>query len=431
VVSGTSTANGLSGIYTYYFGYLNDRGYLGPAVNGFSCALTSVSAVTIQGLTTPDGFGITALPIYRTGPNLTTPQLITYAPVGATQFIDGNLPLGTVIANANLYFTMAPQFIEIYNNQAFYGGFSAFPSTVYFSGIGEPEGIGATASFEVRTNDGDFITAGKAYFTNLVVCKQRSIHALSGDNPNNFSLRQISDQFGCIAKRAIATYDNTCFFLDEKGVCEYDGANISIISTRVEPIFRSMNLPVAKQIAQMLHVKARNEVWTAIPINGATFNNTIVVYDYVANAWCRFEVLNPSSLANLTGYLSTKTVGFGDFSGAINYLGASFFSDNGRGMTTVVKFPYKNASQNSTEHMWRRLWIDADIFGGTQNILVNCYANQSSLPAFSTTLAAAPFQNRIEFGISAKDLSVELVHNQDSPLRINGYTFAQRFQRDV
>lgn len=428
----TGGATGSTGVYTYYYGYLNERGYYGPAINGITAIFATNQVVELVGFTTPQGFGITAGVVYRTDANLTTAYQIGYFTPGATSFFDGNLPLNTaLLANQYLWFTMAPQALEIFNNQNFLIGFSANPSTTYFSDIGEPEGIGATAFFEVRTNDGDYLTTGKSYFSQLCLAKQRSFHALSGDNPANFALRQITDQYGCIAKRAIAVYEQTCWFLDEKGVCEFDGANVEIVSNRVEPFFKQMNLPVARKLAQMLHVKSRNEVWTAIPYQGASVNNLILVYDYASDAWAHFDGLNPSAIALMTGSLSTRSVGFGDFSGAINYMGASLFGDNGRAITALISYPFKNGHENSTEHFWRRLWIDLDAFGLTQTISVNLYANQSSLAAFTNQLISNGFQNRIEFGVSSKDLAVQLIHSQMSPLRINGYTIAHRFQREV
>lgn len=423
---------GLSGNLAYAYGYLNDRGYFGPAVNPLTISVAGVASITVNGLTSLLDYGITSIIMYRGfsgGPYFR----IGSALPSATSFIDSNLDLGVEVAPEFLWFTMAPQAMDIFNNQLMLVGFSAAPSTFYFSEVGEPEGVLPESFIEVRTNDGDKLTVGKTYYSQFVLCKTRSIHALSGDDPSNFSVREISDQYGCISKRAIAVYEQRCWFLDEKGVCEFDGANVSIVSNPVEDTFKSMNIPVAERLAQMIHVKDRNEVWTAIPTDGASFINTIVVYDYLAKGWYIRNGVAPCSLGVFGGGFTRRAIGFGDFSGTINYFGSSLFSDNGRGITCVVRFPYNSAEQHSTEKVYRRLWLDLDpqLGGVTHTISVNLYANQSDTPSVTTTIVQNSFQNRIDYGVSCKDLAPEFIFSGDGPLRLNGYTLAHRFQRDV
>jgi hypothetical protein len=183
----------------------------------------------------------------------------------------------------------------------------------------------------------------------------------------------------------------------------------------------------------MVHVKDRNEVWTSIPADGASFINTVVVYDYLAEGWWYRKGVNICSMGLFQGSLGNiESLGYGGFSGSIHYFGASFFQDNGQGMTASVRFPYNSYDQHSTEHKWRRLWIDLDpALGVTKTLTVNFYKNQGSSIALTRTNEQAIFQNRIDFGIASKDLSVEFIHNEDGPLRLNGYTLAHRFLRDV
>lgn len=431
VVGSSGQANGMSGAIQYAYGYLNDRGYLGPAINTIGDVMTGSTQNIVNGLTAPNGFGISAIVMYRGfsgGPYYG----ITFLPPSSTSFTDDAFELGTSAAIDYLYFTMAPQSIELYNNQLFLIGFSGAPSTYYYSEIGEPEGILPESNEEVRTNDGDMLTCGKSYYSQLVLMKGRSVHALSGDDAQNFGLREITDQYGCISKRGAASFEQRLHFLDEKGVCEFDGSDVKIVSWKVEDTFKAMNLPVCRDLAQMLHVKERNEVWTSIAVEGASFLNCIVVYDYVANAWYTRKGVAPAALGNFTGSVGVRSVGFGSFSGSLNYFGASFFSDNGQGMTSTVKFPYDPGAAHSNQKVFRRLWLDIDpTLGATHNVLVNLYSNQSATIALSVTFTQTEFQNRIDFGISAKDLSAQFIFSEDSPLRLNGYTFAHRFQRDV
>lgn len=430
-LSASGSGGGLSGTISYAYGYLNDRGYFGPAVNFRTTSQTGSTQIVVNGLTSWSGYGISAIVIYRgydSGPF----YAIGTASPSATSFTDTDLPLGTTIASEALWVTMAPQSIELYNNQLFLVGFSAYPSTFMYSDIAEPESVQPDSNEEVRTNDGDYLTAAKAYYSQLVLFKTKSTHALAGEDPDNFSLREVTDQYGCLSKRAAAVWEQRLWFLDQKGVFEFDGSNISNVSAKIEDIFRHMNIPVAKELSQMIHVKDRNEVWTSIPADGASFINTVVVYDYIAEGWWYRKGVNICSMGVFTGSLPLESVGFGGFSGSVHYFGSSLFTDNGMGMTLSVRFPFDSYDQHSTEHEWRRLWIDLDpSMGATKTVTVNFYKDQGSSYVLQRTNVQSEFQNRIEFGIPSKDLSVEFIHNEDQAIRLNGYTLAHRYQRDV
>lgn len=444
---GSVGPGGVSGAVDYSYGFLNDRGYYGPAINITTASFTG-DEVLLNGFSTPLGFGITALIIYR-GYSGAAMVEVGSVPAGTASFNDLGASYTERLANDNLFFQSstgaliqvtdntkaAPRSLELWNNQLFLVSFP-FPqselSTFRYSAIGEPEGVPPENFEEVRTNDGDILTAAKAFGGQLVVCKGRSTHALTGNDPDNFELREVSDQYGCISPRAIAVFDQKCWYLDQKGICEFDGSNTRIVSTSVEETFAAMNLPVAKELAQMFHVKHRNEVWCNIPTNGASFLNTIVVYDYDVQGWWTVEGIDASAMGIFTNDMGQPTTGFGDFSGAVSYFGASLMSDNQRGMTCRVRFPFKAVEESATEHQFRRLWLDTDPqYGGTKVITVNMYKDQGNTPVLSRTIYQSEFQTRTEFGIPAKDLSIELIFSEASPLRINGYTLGHRFQRDV
>lgn len=440
------------GYYKYAYGFLNDRGYYGPATNetGITVTLDSVVYGWGSGFSAPQGYGISAFIIYRSAVG-GAGDLAQIAEVDTslTFYSDLGATLTSRLANDNIYFwpgqtlglvnvtgfQSAPKSIELWNNQLFLLNFdfpSAQESRFYYSDIGDPESIPPENYEEVRTNDGDYLTAAKAFGAQLVICKTRSIHALTGNDPDNFELREISDQYGCLSRRAITVWDQKCWFLDQKGICEFNGSDTKIVSTAVEETFAAMNIPVAKQLAQMLHVKQRNEIWCNIPINGASHLNTTVVYDYDVGGWWLIEGVNMSAMGIYSDDVGSPAVGFGDFSGAVSTFNSTCMSDNQRGMTCRVRFPFKAVEESATEHMFRRLWIDTDPqYGGTKVITVNFYKDQGNVPVLSRTVYQNEFQTRTEFGIPAKDLSIELIFSEASPLRINGYTLGHRFQRDV
>lgn len=431
------SASSFTGFFQYGYGYLNERGYAGPigVPVGISVAGTDVA---LSGFSLPVDYGVTAIIIYRSENNVSSVlSPIATIPASSATFIDTGLTLGPGIQPQYSWFTLAPRYLELFNNQLFMGGFSSLLSSVFFSDLGEPEGVGLTATFEVRTNDGDRVTGLKSYSSQLAVSKLRSFHTLSGDSPQNFTLQERSDQYGCVSNRAMAVFNDRLIFLDTKGVCQFNGANIGVISNEMEPVFLRMNVEAAIDQAAMIHVKPRNEVWTIFPIDGATMNNHMVVYDYYANEWYEREGLNISSIEQVTYLDPFPTPFYGGYTGSIFNFGASLPGDNGVGMTCLFRTRWHAASGDSTEKQFRRLWLDVTPVpvqqGGTTVVNVNLYANHNEfVPSITRQMFGATWQSRIDFGLPAKSMQVEFGWFSNSQrLQINGYAIGMRFQRDV
>jgi hypothetical protein len=484
---------GMTGGYAIYASYVNNRGFEGPLwpisfFNGASLIVGSSAAaaggtylVSRVPLATPLMYGISAINqyVYWT-PSLslvdvqgsqfwggfggqmrlisTTPasgSTITYLLLGATiggqSLLNSNAgalpptnsyaPLGiTLVSSIDPYSStieidqiqFAPTMIETYSNRLFLAGFSTTPSTVWFSDVAEPEGYAPDFNFEVRTNDADVITALKAYSTRLYIGKQKSFHILTGDNPNNFFLQQITDQYGIVNNRCAVLYDDIFLFLDRKGVMMWNGASSTKLSQKIQPLFDRMNFSAALTQACMVHDKLRNQVLVSFPIDGSTTNNIVAVYDYIIGGWTTYKGVNISSLAQMQGRNLTKNAFYGDYNGRVNWFGASFRSDNGVGATTYLKTRYLHDMGESTSKTFRRLFLNTDSPASSTLVFgVNFFQDYGSSVVLGTTIVLSQFQNRIDFGITqAKSLAFEMSNLQTAlPLRIHGFTIESRFAR--
>jgi hypothetical protein len=229
----------------------------------------------------------------------------------------------------------------------------------------------------------------------------------------------------------MVTFENKLWFLDSKGIVEYDSASFGICSNKVEPIFKSMNVDAAKENACAIHARDFNEVWFAIPCNGSTVNNCIVVYDYITNAWTHYEGIDLSSLWLARGQLSAKTPMFGNYSGAIFNFGASLMGDSGRGITCSFDTFFLASRGQTTENQYRRFYLNVDpILGITQPITVNFRTNYGTTIQATRTMYQNPFQSRADFGLSAKSIQAEVYQSSATlPFKVNGFAFESRFQR--
>lgn len=327
-----------------------------------------------------------------------------------------------------------PKYIEVNQNIMFLSGFSAKPSTVAFSEVGDPETYFPEDSFEVRTNDGDRIYGKKSFNNQLIICKEKSFHKLIGNNPNNFQLVEISNEFGCISENTMITKDQTIYWLDRKGILQYNGANFKIASDAVEGIFRRMNIEAAKDTAVGLHVLYRNQLWWGIPIDGSEQNNITIVYDYLIGAWTFFDGFNPSALAYIKGESPRPVAWRGDYGGLLHSFGESLFSDSDQGITCLAFTVFENANGENATTLWRRLFLDvAQTADPQEYICGNVFTNYDTETVQATFMVEQDkFQTRVEMGVQGKAIAAEFSHFSFSlPLLINGYAWANRPLRNV
>lgn len=492
VLSGTAGAGGLSGFLVMYYSLVRSDGFMGPytaityaltgvcnlifnipygpnlqvgmslPLNGLSFgnfALVGIQAWASLNGSQPQGFS-GAFPLGAAGASIgatvsigygftnTTPQVGVTAWGYLVQPLDfqGSFlyGLGPDQGQQNIGYTGSgnPALATVFANQLFtavFGSSGSFLnnknlSTVVFSNPGTPEQANYQNFFQVAIEDPDPLTAMKPYFTYLMIAKAKSLWALSGTGPDTFNLAQISNSYGVLNNNACCTWNQVFWFLDEKGIMEFNGAIVQPTSYKVQAIFDSMNIAAAKGTAIMTHIKERNEVWTAIPTNGATFNNLIVIYDYLANAWRTRTVPNGSvtTLVNLTEGDNKQTTYYGGLSGMIGAFGSSYIGDGGAAFTSVIKSRFIDDLGNSVQKLYRRFYLDASIAPGqTLFVQANFYLDKSVTYAYSTTMVLGSFQNRIDFGLSAKSVAVELIYNGATFLQLNGFTLEYRYLRNV
>ncbi len=332
---------------------------------------------------------------------------------------------------AFIFNPVAPRYLENYQNRMFQSGFSLQPSYLYFSETAEPSAVNIDSFIDVRTNDGDRVTTLKAYNSKLMIFKKNSFHELAGDTPDNFNLRQVSDEYGCLSNRATAVYNDTLLFLDRKGVCVYNGANVNAISTKIQPLFEAMNVDAAIDQATMVHDKTRNQILLGVPISGSLTNNVTIVWDYIADAWTKYEGYNPKVFSIMQGRLGTRTAFYGSYSGIVAYFGASFVGDNGSGYTCLARTRFLAQYGQSIETQYRRLYLNVDpIVSATVPIGIQFQSNYGTSFVAGFTMYANPFQSRIDFGIPAKSLAFQSNYFASTlGVKWHGWVLESRYQR--
>lgn len=389
----------------------------------------------IFGFTIPPGYGVSSILPYKIPPGASSYlQGPTIIPFTLTPQSDGItlyhafFPEFTVGGNftQNFFFTLVPRYLEVYNNMFFMSGFSTSPSTVWYSNLADPDEVDEENFFDVRTSNGDVITNMIVFQGTMVIFKYRSVHELSGSSPEDLSLKDMNLNYGCVNSTAAITFNNKLWFMDQKGICEYNGPNTFIVSYPVESALNSVD----KSTCRAFYIKKRNEVWFVC--SGVAF-----VYDTQIGSWTIYDKLqiNASVGANILNFgATTKDLSYSESGQSFiqfTRFDDTVHTDRGQAITLSIKTRFHKRLGDSTQEMWRRFYLNNDISGASLGVTLNFYPDYGTSIYESRTTNLSEFQTRIDFGISAKSLSIEIILKASEQISINGYTIESRYLRSV
>lgn len=322
--------------------------------------------------------------------------------------------------------TLIPSMIETYSNRIWMSGIASSPDYVWFSEFNEPEHFEADFNVAIGANDGP-VTALKSYNGNLIIFKEHVFYQLTGNDPTNYIVNQISSEYGCLSNRSVCEYGNLMVFLDEKGVIQFNGANIEILSTKIDPIFSGMNIAAAKVNSCITYDKQRNQLLVDIPVNGSNVNNLTVVYDIINKCWTTYQGYFPA----ITSIVRDSNVFYGGYSGLVSFFNSNFGTDNGTIFNCDAQSGFAHDMGYSITKLFRRLFIDVVPQGASSIVNVSFYQDYGSSIVQTMAFAQAPFQSRLEIGIPAKSLSVEFSFGSTTAFTLNGFTFEYRYLRSL
>jgi hypothetical protein len=160
------------------------------------------------------------------------------------------------------------------------------PGATVFAGDASPRAI------DINKNDGQKVT-GLGFFQDvLVVFKENSIYQLYFNSSNGFVVERISSSYGAVCHGAIASVENDCYFLTEKGVYVlgnepnyYASIRTNELSSRIKTLLQQITP------AQYERCKAQyfdDRYFLSVPVNSSTVN-MLIVYDRRFYAWAVWQ----------------------------------------------------------------------------------------------------------------------------------------------
>lgn len=178
---------------------------------------------------------------------------------------------------------------------------STYVDTVFVSDFGTVfdvlEGSAVLNSFRINQGSSDRLVALYRFNdTTLIAAKDSSIYVVSniyGTNAElatNARLDAVTTEYGCKAGRSFVQVGSDVWFLaHRRGICsirqteqnKLQGVDVPV-SRDIEPLIQRINWEHAANSVAAFH---DNKVYFAVPLDSATYNNAVLVYDTLNQRW--------------------------------------------------------------------------------------------------------------------------------------------------
>lgn len=155
-------------------------------------------------------------------------------------------------------------------------------------------------AIDINKNDGQAIT-GIGFFQDvLIVFKERSIYQLSFNSSNGFVVERISSSYGAVCHGAIASVENDCYFLTDKGVYVlgnepnfYASIRTNELSSRIKTLLQRIN-PAYWERCRAYYYDDR--YFLSVPLDASTTCNAMIVYDRRFYAWAYWDNIRANDM---------------------------------------------------------------------------------------------------------------------------------------
>jgi hypothetical protein len=175
---------------------------------------------------------------------------------------------------------------------------------------------------------------------NAVVFNRNSIHLLDGlsGSLTDVSLKEITREAGLVAQKSVVTIGNKIFFLSDNGVYATQfgdlynlrGAGLPL-SDPIDPLIKRINPDYAHNAVAIYH---DNRYFLAVPLDSATTNNAILVFNLLNQQWESIDIVAGSGW-DVSNLISAGAGGINKLY-AVNRLGGIHILDSREDDVDVV-----------------------------------------------------------------------------------------------
>lgn len=198
------------------------------------------------------------------------------------------------------------KYIHVYQGLLVGTGNNDSINTTYYSDIDSPEYFPVfDNAFDIDTQIGDRNTGISSLGNSLFVFRNESIHQVLGNLADDtFSVDYYGNaRIGCAAHHTIREVNGFLYFLSRKGVFALDqnGQQLREVSLLIEQLFTKYDTPYNFKRAVAINHLENDKYLLYMPVNtnetdlSASEESEVFAYDYVREAWLRWDGINALS----------------------------------------------------------------------------------------------------------------------------------------
>lgn len=152
--------------------------------------------------------------------------------------------------------------------------------------------------FRLNAGSSDFIVGFLSFAEDkLVVFNRNSIHLISGgEDPRTATSQVITGEVGCVARNTITQIGNNIMFLSDNGLYSVSFQDLYNlrgddlpVSTNIEATVNRIN---KEHVSGALGVYFENKYYLAVPLDNASKNTSIIVYNFLNKQWESVDSVN-------------------------------------------------------------------------------------------------------------------------------------------
>jgi len=173
-------------------------------------------------------------------------------------------------------------------------------------------------NFRIASGGADYVVAIQPFAEdNVVVFNRNTIHLIRGVSQplKDVSVQEVTREVGCIARKTVVQVGNQIFFLSDNGVYSVNfedlynlrGASIPM-SESILPLIQRIN---PDYIANCVATYHDNRYYIAVPLDAATENNAILIYNFLNQGWESLDIIEQNGW-NVSNFIRAGAGGLND-----------------------------------------------------------------------------------------------------------------------
>lgn len=155
-------------------------------------------------------------------------------------------------------------------------------------------------AIDINKNDGQKVV-GVGFFQDvLVIFKEKSIYQLYFNAENGFVVERITSSYGAVSHGAIASVENDCYFLTEKGVYVlgnepnfFASIRTNELSSRIKTLLQRIN---PEQYERCRAYYTDDRYFLSVPLDQNDTCDAMIVYDRRFYAWAYWTNINANDM---------------------------------------------------------------------------------------------------------------------------------------